>query len=297
MEIATWFGRIDSETGSVFLAEDGERMIDALLKKPLPAGPSVQPDLRCLALMHGYAADDIEYNARLREIALGLVRRQLAQLATTEQDLLQAVEAIDDMTEAINLLDERLYEWHRLHHQRIVHGKDLAESLCEDRIMGPFARSILRLMESRKSMEEEVSFRAEELAPNLSSLAGPILAARLISRAGGLSRLAKMPSSRVQVMGAEKSLFKHLDGHAPSPKHGIIFRHPAVMGAPRRLRGKVARALAGKLALAARLDYYGASPSPDLAASLERRLNDIKRRGGNRKESIRLAEERNEQQG
>lgn len=297
MEIATWFGRIDSETGSVFLAEDGERMIDALLKKPLPAGPSVQPDLRRLALMHGYAADDIEYNARLREIALGLVRRQLAQLATTEQDLLQAVEAIDDMTEAINLLDERLYEWHRLHHQRIVHGKDLAESLCEDRIMGPFARSILRLMESRKSMEEEVSFRAEELAPNLSALAGPILAARLISRAGGLSRLAKMPSSRVQVMGAEKSLFKHLDGHAPSPKHGIIFRHPAVMGAPRKLRGKVARALAGKLALAARLDYYGASPSPDLAASLERRLNDIKRRGGNRKESIRLAEERNEQQG
>jgi nucleolar protein 56 len=297
MEIATWFGRIDSETGSVFLAEDGERMIDALLKKPLPAGPSVQPDLRRLALMHGYAADDIEYNARLREIALGLVRRQLAQLATTEQDLLQAVEAIDDMTEAINLLDERLYEWHRLHHQRIVHGKDLAESLCEDRIMGPFARSILRLMESRKSMEEEVSFRAEELAPNLSALAGPILAARLISRAGGLSRLAKMPSSRVQVMGAEKSLFKHLDGHAPSPKHGIIFRHPAVMGAPRRLRGKVARALAGKLALAARLDYYGASPSPDLAASLERRLNDIKRRGGNRKESIRLAGERNEQQG
>lgn len=297
MEIATWFGRIDSETGSVFLAEDGERMIDALLKKPLPAGPSVQPDLRRLALMHGYAADDIEYNARLREIALGLVRRQLAQLATTEQDLLQAVEAIDDMTEAINLLDERLYEWHRLHHQRIVHGKDLAESLCEDRIMGPFARSILRLMESRKSMEEEVSFRAEQLSPNLSALAGPILAARLISRAGGLSRLAKMPSSRVQVMGAEKSLFKHLDGHAPSPKHGIIFRHPAVMGAPRRLRGKVARALAGKLALAARLDYYGASPSPDLAASLERRLNDIKRRGGNRKESIRLAGERNEQQG
>lgn len=297
MEIATWFGRIDSETGSVFLAEDGERMIDALLKKPLPAGPSVQPDLRCLALMHGYAADDIEYNARLREIALGLVRRQLAQLATTEQDLLQAVEAIDDMTEAINLLDERLYEWHRLHHQRIVHGKDLAELLCEDRIMGPFARSILRLMESRKSMEEEVSFRAEELAPNLSALAGPILAARLISRAGGLSRLAKMPSSRVQVMGAEKSLFKHLDGRAPSPKHGIIFRHPAVMGAPRRLRGKVARALAGKLALAARLDYYGASPSPDLAASLERRLKDIKRRGGNRVESSRLAEERNEQQG
>lgn len=297
MEIATWFGRVDLETGSVFLVEDEGRMIDALTKRPLTASPSIQPDLRRLALTHGYAADDIEYNARLREVALGLVLRQLAQLATAEQDLLQAVEAIDDMTEAINLLDERLYEWHRLHHQRIVHGKDLAESLSEDRIIGPFARSILRLMESRKSMEEEVSFRAEELAPNLSALAGPILAARLISRAGGLSQLAKMPSSRVQVMGAEKSLFKHLSGRAPSPKHGIIFRHPAVMGAPKKLRGKVARVLAGKLALAARLDYYGARPSPDLAASLERRLKDIKRRGGNRKGSRRGDEERNEQQG
>ena len=297
MEIATWFGRVDLETGSILSEVEGERMIDALLVRPLPTGPSFQPDLRHLALMHGYMADDIEYNGRLREVALALVHRQLAQLATAEQDLLQAVESIDDMSEAINLLDERLYEWHRLHHQRIVHGKDLAESLCEDQTLGPFARAILKLRESKKSMEEEVSVQAEGLAPNLSILAGPVLAARLISRASSLRRLAQMPSSRLQVMGAEKSLFKHLDGRAPSPKHGIIFRHPAVMGAPRRLRGKVARALAGKLSLAARLDYYGAGPSQYLAESLERRLEDIKRRGGNRAENGRWTEGRNKQQG
>lgn len=285
MEIATWFGRIDLEKGSILRAENEESMIDALLKRPLPAGPSVQPDLRRLALMEGLAADDIEYNLRLREVALKLVHRQLAALSGSEQDLLQAVEAIDDISEAINLLDGRLYEWHRLHHQRIVHGRDLAESLSQDQTIGPFAQAILGLRESRRSMEEEVSARAEKLAPNLTALAGPVLAARLISRAGSLRRLAQMPSSRLQVMGAEKSLFKHLDGRAPSPKHGIIFRHPAVMGAPRRLRGKVARALAGKLSQAARLDYYGAGPSPDLATSLDRRLEDIKRRGGNRAKS------------
>lgn len=278
MEIAAWFGRVDLDKELISLAEDEESMINALLKRPLPAGPSPQPDLRRLALAHGFAADDIEYNSRLRGVALELVHRQLSLLATAEQDLLQAVEALDDMTEAINLLDERLYEWHRLHRQRIVHGKDLAESLCEDETLGPFARAILGLRESRRGMEMEVSARAEGLLPNLSALAGPVLAARLISRAGGLHRLAKMPSSRLQVMGAEKSLFKHLEGRAPSPKHGIIFRHPAVMGAPRRLRGKLARALAGKLALAARMDYYGAGPSPDLAASLEKRLKDIKHR-------------------
>lgn len=278
MEIVAWFGRVDLETESISLAGGSEEMVDALLKGAHYAGPPIQPDLRRLALMHGYATDDFDYNSRLREVALGLVYRQLAHLADAEQDLLQAVEAIDDVSEAINLLDERLYEWHRLHGQRIVHGKDLALFLCEDVILGPFARAILSLRESKKSMEEEVIGRAEKLAPNLSTLAGPVLAARLISKAGGLRRLAQMPSSRLQVMGAEKSLFKHLNGHAPSPKHGVIFRHPAVMGSPRRLRGKMARALAGKLALAARLDYYGAGPSQDLAASLDRRLMDIKRR-------------------
>jgi nucleolar protein 56 len=83
-------------------------------------------------------------------------------------------------------------------------------------------------------------------------------------------------------MGAEKSLFKHLKGHAPSPKHGIIYRHPAVIGSPKRLRGKVSRALAGKLAIAARLDYYGAGRSMDLLSSLDIRLDDIKRRGRNK---------------
>ena len=123
-------------------------------------------------------------------------------------------------------------------------------------------------------MEMEVSASAEELAPNLSSLAGSVLAARLISRAGGLRRLAGMPSSRVQIMGAEKSLFKHLKGHAPSPKHGIIYRHPAVIGSPKRLRGKVARALAGKLAIAARLDYFGAGTFCRISkSSLESRLD------------------------
>jgi nucleolar protein 56 len=213
---------------------------------------------------------------------LGLVRRSILAGSTVEQDLLQAMEALDNLSQAINLLDERLYEWSRLHSQEIVHGKDLAEGLKEDENMGTLARAILSLRESRKATETDVSATVQALAPNLSTLAGPVLAARLISRAGGLSNLAKMPSSRVQVMGAEKSLFKHLRGHAPSPKHGIIFRHPAVIGSAKKLRGRVARTLAAKLAIAARLDHFGAGLSLDLQASLEARLKDIKQRGRNK---------------
>ena len=81
---------------------------------------------------------------------MGLVRRSILAGTTAEQDLLQAMEALDNLSQAINLLDERLYEWSRLHSQEIVHGKDLAEGLKEDENMGLLAKAILSLRESRQ---------------------------------------------------------------------------------------------------------------------------------------------------
>jgi nucleolar protein 56 len=278
MQIATWFGRIELESGAVITAED-----NVMITPPSPEQarfyPIPQPDLRTLARAAGLFASDLEYNERLRKCAIVLVERKLREAATAEEDLLMAMEALDGMSQAINLLDERLYEWSRLHSQEIVHGRDLAEGLTGDETMGCLATAILGLRESRKSLESEVSSTVGSLAPNLSALAGPVLAARLISRAGGLARLAAMPSSRVQVMGAEKSLFKHLRGNAPSPKHGIIYRHPAVISSSRKIRGKTARVLAAKLSIAARLDFNGAGLSADLQASLEARLKHIKQTG------------------
>ncbi|MGA9099542.1 MAG: NOP5/NOP56 family protein [Methanotrichaceae archaeon] len=258
MELLAWFGKLD---------------VDAL------SCPSNQPDLRAHAKTFGFVGGDVEYNRLLREFAISLVRRQLKELTTAEQDLLQAVEALDDLNQSVNLLDERLYEWSRLHREDIVHGKDLAEALKDDKTMGDMARAILGLRESRLGLEKEVALKTACIAPNLSNLAGPVLAARLISRAGSLKHLSEMPSSAIQVMGAEKSLFKHLKGNAPSPKHGLIYRHPSISGAPKRLHGKIARALAGKLAIASRLDYYGAGPSTDLKASLDKRLAEIRELG------------------
>lgn len=278
MDILTWFGRIDLEGGAVLASfmRNGEVMPPS--QEEARAYPFPQPDLRALARKAGLFSGDDEYNERLRDVAISLVKRKIDASATAEKDLLFAMEALDGMSQAINLLDERLYEWSRLHRQEIVHGRDLANGLVNDGRMGRLATAILSLRDSRKMLEADVSSSVSSLAPNLSLLAGPVLAARLISRAGGLDRLAAMPSSRVQIMGAEKSLFKHLMGAAPSPKHGIIYRHPAVIGSPRRLRGKVARTLAAKLSIAARLDSFQAGLSTDLQASLESRLRDIKQR-------------------
>jgi nucleolar protein 56 len=276
MEIVAWFGRIDPDNGRLLSSGSREEMI-MWLEEPLQDYPLEQPDLRTLAKVCGLLKSDQEYNALLREVAIGLARKQLEDFVTEEQDLLQAVEALDDLHEAINLLDERLYEWSRLRRDDVVHGRDLAQSLSHDPAAGELARALLSLRESRVHMEENVSQVAEKLAPSLSSLAGPLLAARLISRAGSLKRLSELPSSALQLMGAEKALFKHLRGRAPSPKHGLIYRHPAISGAPKRLRGRISRALAGKLAIAARMDYFGASPSPDLKESLDKRLAEIRR--------------------
>ncbi|MGV8174388.1 MAG: ATP-binding protein [Methanothrix sp.] len=289
MEIITWFGRADLERGALLaVGKEG-----GIIKPPEPeearAYPFPQPDLRALARAAGLFSDEKEYNRNLRERAIALVKARLLEASGAEADLLMAMQALDALSQAINLLDERLYEWSRLHSQEIVHGKDLAEGLKSDERMGLLSGAIISLRDSRRTLEDEVSEAVQSLAPNLSALAGPILAARLISRAGGLARLAAMPSSRLQVMGAEKSLFKHLKGNAPSPKHGIIYRHPAVIGSARRLRGKAARALAAKLSIASRLDANGAGISADLQASLASRLAEIKKVGARRSKASRAS--------
>jgi nucleolar protein 56 len=109
-------------------------------------------------------------------------------------------------------------------------------------------------------------------------MAGPVLAARLIALAGSLETLAKKPSGTVQVLGAEDALFSHLAGRAPSPKHGIIYTHEFVRGTRPEDRGSAARALAGKLALAARADYYSGTYRPTLHEDLADRMEQIRAR-------------------
>jgi nucleolar protein 56 len=82
----------------------------------------------------------------------------------------------------------------------------------------------------------------------------------------------------MQVLGAEEALFAHLRGQAPSPKHGVIFVHEAVQGTHPENRGSAARALAGKLTIAARVDHYSGERKPELDAELEERIERIQAR-------------------
>jgi len=137
----------------------------------------------------------------------------------------------------------------------------------------------LELYKVRNSLEGYVDSTMEEVAPNIRALGGPLLGARLIALAGGLNNLAKMPASTVQVLGAEKALFRSLKSGASPPKHGVIFQHSSLQEAKRWQRGKVARTLAGKLAIAARIDAFsGGYRGDELRGDLERRIREIQER-------------------
>ena len=84
-----------------------------------------------------------------------------------------------------------------------------------------------------------------------------------------------MPSSTIQIRGAEKARFKHLRGNAPSPKLGVIFQHPLVKESTWWLRGKIARALASKISIAVRIDYYSGKFDNDIAKNLYRKVDDL----------------------
>jgi nucleolar protein 56 len=123
-------------------------------------------------------------------------------------------------------------------------------------IIKVLAISIDNMYKTRKELEDYVEIVMGEIAPNVTALVGSLVGARLISLAGSLEELARKPSSTVQVFGAEKALFRSLKTGADPPKHGIIYRVSEINSAPYWQRGKIARALAGKLSIAARIDAY-----------------------------------------
>ena len=154
-------------------------------------------------------------------------------------------------------------------------GADLPEfDLSAIRLLSDIT---LQLFEVRRRLEEYIDEAMMEVAPNVRGLVGPLLGARLIALAGGLNKLATLPASTIQVLGAEKALFRALRTGGKPPKHGVIFQYPHIHRSPKWQRGKIARALAAKLAIAARIDAFtGEYKADELKEQLEKRIQEIK---------------------
>lgn len=220
-----------------------------------------------------------------REKNLALTRKQLSEPIMQDLLVVQTIASVADLQKAINLLAKRLRELYAPYApeversiedhgtlMRCIEGKKTEELLKElgiEESMGAslssadldalrsFARSITGLVQEKERKEAYLDALISSCAPNVSGLCGPKIAAKLIAQAGSLRKLAFFPAGTIQMLGAEKALFMHLRKRCDPPKFGILLQHTLVAAAPVRQKGKVARKLADKVSLAARMDYFG----------------------------------------
>ena len=144
-------------------------------------------------------------------------------------------------------------------------------------IVQRLADQVVSQSDVRRVLSDHIEAAMDAVAPNVKGLLTASVGARLIAKAGSLARLATLPASTIQVLGAEKALFRALKTGARPPKHGLLFQHPLIHSAPKWQRGKIARAVASKVAIAARIDYYRhAGTDRSLVEKLDTRLEEIR---------------------
>lgn len=244
----------------------------------------------------------------MHEVMIGLGKLRTSEPIPRDRNLVQAIRSLDDQIATINLYNERLHEWYGMHFPELAdyaHDAGYARLIAmngeRDGVMEELgleiesigadmepedmdairdlADTLVRLYDDKGRTEAYIQGIVEQTCPNMCALISAPLAARMVSLAGGLERLASLPSSTVQLLGAEKAMFRHLRTGKRGPKHGIIYQHPEVHRAPYWQRGKIARALAGKVLIAAKVDQYrGDFIGDSLNEEFMRRVEDIRRR-------------------
>lgn len=284
------------------LVEGKSKMFVADRRQALLGKPMLFDSSFLKASSFGYS-DELMHSAMI-----GLGKLRTSEPIPRDRSLVQAIRYLDDLIETSNLLNERLHEWYGMHFPELAdyakdqryaeliakygERKEIIEELGLDiesigsefdpddmRAVQDLADTLCRIYDDRAMNEEYISGIVKDSCPNMCAVAGGPLSARLISLAGGLERLASLPSSTVQLLGAEKAMFRHLKSGKRPPKHGVIYQHPDVHRAPKWQRGNIARALAGKISIAAKIDQYGGEYRGDkLVEELAKRIEDIKRR-------------------
>ena len=263
------------------------------------------PDLALLPLERSMKAlehfKDKKYFPELYARNASLSKKAVRSSVSENDMITQAISNIIELDRTCNLLSKRLREWYGLYFPELsqqVFSNDrfvemvinktkdeLASELKVKETMGAelkerdvlemlqLATQINSLGELRKAHEAYLDQIMGEFCPNLKELAGVTIGAKLLELAKGLKNLALLPASTIQLLGAEKALFRHIKTGARSPKYGVLINHPLVQNCKHEDKGKVARALADKLSMCARLDYFqGEFKAPEYKKELEGRF-------------------------
>jgi len=144
-------------------------------------------------------------------------------------------------------------------------GQDMEESDMKN--IHHFADQVIKLSDMRSHLNKYLKNKMDVVAPNLAALIGETVGARLISHAGSLTNLAKYPASTIQILGAEKALFRALKSQGNTPKYGLIFHSSFIGRAQPQSKGRISRYLANKCSLATRIDCFADSQSSGIFGS------------------------------
>jgi len=151
-------------------------------------------------------------------------------------------------------------------------GYDISE--FDLRLVNKFAARVVSLAEFRAKLSVYLRTKMSVVAPNLSALIGDVVGARLINHAGSLTTLAKYPASTVQILGAEKALFRALKTRSNTPKYGLIFNASYIGKAKTKDKGRISRYLANKCSIASRLDAFSEKPTDKFGICLAKQVED-----------------------
>jgi nucleolar protein 56 len=253
-----------------------------------------------------------EYPGKIIKIYNDVATYKMKQSASEDDKLLiQAINSIDEIDESISKLIERMREWYIIYfpemdsinnneaYIKIIAESENREDIIENYqdsfktkfeestgadigdedliVLNNFAKSLYSLQQSRKEITEYIDTKMESIAPNLKDLVGASLGAKLIAHSGSIKKLAMYPSSTVQIMGAEKALFRHMKTGERPPKHGLIFQHPQIRSSNWWNRGKIARLLALKISLAVRRDVFVKEFNPEIKIDFENEAERIEK--------------------
>jgi nucleolar protein 56 len=155
---------------------------------------------------------------------------------------------------------------------RVSMGQDISESDMVNVLA--FAKRVVNLSEYRKSLFAYLVSKMSIVAPNLATLIGEVVGARLISHAGSLTNLSKYPASTVQILGAEKALFRALKTKGNTPKYGLIYHSSFIGRAGQKNKGRISRFLANKCSIASRIDNFSEAPTTKFGEALKKQVEE-----------------------